>query len=71
MILSINAISTELGDVSPLFPVLTRVLGSVGVLHCDDDTLGEEVLVNGNQVLLRHQHDGESVGKNENAVVTI
>ncbi len=32
------------------------MLGCVGVLHSDDDSLGEEVLVDGHQVLLGHQH---------------
>ena len=35
-----------------------RVLGSVDIFHGDDDTLGEEVLVDGDQVLLGHQHGG-------------
>ena len=39
---------------------LTGMLGRMGILHGDDDTLGEEVLVDGDQVLLRHQHDGRS-----------
>ena len=60
-------------DVAPRLERLVRVdhmevvnllqfgmLGRVGILHGDDDTLGEEVLVDGNQVLLRHQHDGRS-----------
>jgi len=32
------------------------MLGCVRVLHRDDDSLGEEVLVDGDQVLLGHQH---------------
>ena len=41
----------EVGDLLQL-----GVLGCVYVLHGHDDSLGEEVLVDGNQVLLGHQH---------------
>ena len=33
-----------------------RMLWGVSVLHRDDDSLSEEVLVDGDQVLLGHQH---------------
>ena len=33
-----------------------RMLRGMGVFHGDDDSLGEEVLVDGHQVLLGHQH---------------
>ena len=36
---------------------LTRVLWRMGIFHGDDDSLGEEVLVDSHQVLLGHQHD--------------
>jgi hypothetical protein len=36
---------------------LTRVLWRMGIFHGDNDSLGEEVLVDSHQVLLGHQHD--------------
>ena len=42
---------------------LTRVLWRMGIFHGDDDSLGEEVLVDSHQVLLGHQHDEGSKKK--------
>ena len=43
---------------------LTRVLWRMGIFHGDDDSLGEEVLVDSHQVLLGHQHDEGSKKEN-------
>jgi hypothetical protein len=47
------------------------VLGRVGVLHGHDDTLGEEVLVDGDQILLGHQHLGFWTGRQTRHVKTL